>query len=365
VSTEVALNRRSVLAERYRRLGFAAPVTNRANYATLLSALQPVAPVANTRPGDPPRLLHRTAFAEGNDATEADRLRGQRELVKGRFLGGTIGYVLARDLELYATAFRRPISALDATQQLLLGVLKSLGPRTPRQLKAETGLLNREIMPTLHRLQEAFVVFEDQTSDDWGRDWCKFAAAWPDIDIGRLGWEAAAEEVVLRFLHAHVFATDEQLRNWSGFPGRTTNALIAQLANRQALIPATVEGLGSGWAAAEDYDTLGRGHLPKVEDPRGVLIIHRGDFLARSHASELKRRYGTDEVLQYLLIDGLFQGAAIGHWRIGPHDVDDITIDLPAAEKQARRDEIIEAVEWWYAPRQGHVLHYDGAELRR
>jgi hypothetical protein len=37
-----------------------------------------------------------------------------------------------------------------------------MGGLTPQQIKEETGLLNQEIMPALHRLQEAFVVYEDR-----------------------------------------------------------------------------------------------------------------------------------------------------------------------------------------------------------
>jgi hypothetical protein len=48
--------------------------------------------------------VHRTHF---DDGVLAERLRGQRELVKGRFFGGLVAYVLAEDPELYATAFRK------------------------------------------------------------------------------------------------------------------------------------------------------------------------------------------------------------------------------------------------------------------
>ena len=48
------------------------------------------------------------------------------------------------------------------------------------------------------------------------------------------------------------------------------------------------------------------------------------------------------EPLQYLLIDGEFHGASIGHFRNGPYDLNDIVCDLPYAE--SRKDEIVEAV---------------------
>lgn len=48
------------------------------------------------------------------------------------------------------------------------------------------------------------------------------------------------------------------------------------------------------------------------------------------------------EPLQYLLIDGEFRAACVGHFRNGPYDLNDIVCDLPDAE--ARRDEILQAV---------------------
>ena len=99
------------------------------------------------------------------------------------------------------------------------------------------------------------------------------------------------------------------------------------------------------------------------EIPPSVLMLHRADFLVRSHASELKRRFGDHEVLQYLLIDGVFQGAVLGHWRIGPHDVDDIIVELPAAQRADRRDEVLDIVAQWYHPPHSHILKYAGEEV--
>jgi len=94
-----------------------------------------------------------------------------------------------------------------------------------------------------------------------------------------------------------------------------------------------------------------------------VFMLHRSDILTKSHVSELKRQYSGQEVLQYLLIDGTFQGAVLGHWRIGPHDVDDIVVELPASERIDRQKEIINAVSWQYRPSYSHILRYDGKEI--
>ena len=98
-------------------------------YLYLFESLQPVPPLHNARPGAPPRLVHRTAF---DDSAVADALRPPRTIVKGRFLGGRVGYVLARDLELYANAFRRPLVGPTPVQRTVFDALATQGPLTPR-----------------------------------------------------------------------------------------------------------------------------------------------------------------------------------------------------------------------------------------
>lgn len=80
------------------------------------------------------------------------------------------------------------------------------------------------------------------------------------------------------------------------------------------------------------------------------MVRHRNDFIYKAHehvlkemAKELTKGLEYDhEPLQYLLIDGEFHGASIGHFRNGPYDLNDIVCDLPNAE--SRKDEIVEAV---------------------
>ena len=96
-----------------------------------------------------------------------------------------------------------------------------------------------------------------------------------------------------------------------------------------------------------------------------VFMLHRSDILVRSQASELKRRSGYHEVLQYLLVDGQFRGAVLGHWRIGPYDVENIILELPAGEREARQEEVLQAVRWGYRPPNNDILRHDGKLLGR
>ena len=348
------INRETILSERLRRQKLIEPLKTHTGYVELFELLQPVYPIFNTCPGDPPRLVHRTLY---NDSSLTNRMRARRIIVKGRFLGGTIGYVLTKDLELYANAFRRPLSGFSKTQQTVFDVVKYVGPITARQIKEETGLLNKKIMPALHQLQKAFLVYEDQVDDDWERGWYEFAAEWPEIGLKQEGWEAAAVQVSLRFLGGHVFATFEQLRDWSRFPSRPLAALVSEMEKNNTLVPLAVKELGEGWICAQDIS------LTSCKASPSVFMLHKADILARSHASELKRRFGGREVLQYLLIDGAFQGAVLGHWRIGPHDVENVVVELPASERANRREEILNAVAWGYRAPHSRILKYDGKEL--
>jgi hypothetical protein len=344
----------AILAERLRRQRLAAPLEHVDGYIALFQLLQPVSTIAYTRPGDPPRLVYRTRFDDGRLAR---RLRSERGIVKGRFLGGGIGYVLAKDLDTYANAFQRPMTGLTYTQEIVLNAVQGAGPLTPRQLKEETGLLNKQIMPALHRLQKAFLVYEDQVDDDWERSWYDFEAEWSQVELSEERRSSAVMQVLLRFLQGHVFATFEQIKDWSQLTTRLLKQLVPEMEKTRLIVPQHVEGLGTGWLRASDAA------LPEKAVRPAVFALHRGDILVRSHARELKRRFGGLEVLQYLLIDGQFQGAVVGHWRIGPYDIDDIVVTLHAQERVTRRAEILDAVAQWYRPPRHHILSYDGGPL--
>lgn len=347
-------SKEAILAERLRRQRLLEPVQTVDEYAALCRLLQPVTPAADTRPGDPPVLVHRAAF---DDREVTSGWRADRRIVKGRFLRGTIGYVFSDELELYANAFQRPLGKLNPRQELLYETLLHAGPLTPRQIKEETGLLNKEIMPILHRLQHAFLVYEDQLDTDWERAWYVFSQEWPDLAVEPDRWEGAGREVLGRLIHAHVFITAEHIKDWSGWAVKDIKRLLQLMEAKGDIVSCTVDGLGEGWTGTEDTS------LDLLAPSPTVFMLHRSDPLVRAVMSELKRRFAGLEVLQYLLIDGDLRGAVCGHWRIGPHDVDDIVVDLPPEECAARREEIIRAVTWGYQPPFSRIRRYAGEEI--
>ena len=274
------MDKATVLAWRLARQGLAEPLGGEEEYVELVRALQPVAPVAMSMPGSPPRLLHRTTFDDGE---LADGMRERRELVKGRFWSGNIGYVLAADLDLYGTAFQKKLEQFNAVQEQVYQAMWSAGPLTLRQLKEETGLLNKQIMPALHRLQQAFLVYEAQEDSSWERSWSLLEAEWPDVDLERISWKEAAGQVLARFLRSQVFATLAQFREWSQFAVRKLRQVLEGMERAGCIVPCEIEGLGEGWILPADRD------LEQRRPQRVVHMLHRADPLVRSHIRNLSR----------------------------------------------------------------------------
>lgn len=357
------MDKATIIAERMRRQRLSDPLNDQKKYKELFKLLQPVSPAFFSYPGSPPKLVHRTTFDDGN---VTDGMRAERIIVKGRFLGGTIGYVLAEDLNIYANAFCRPLPLMNEIQQTVFDAIRRSENLTPRQIKEETGLLIKQIAPALHRLQEAFLVYEDQVDSDWERNWYELSVELPEVKIENDKWKENAIKVLSNFFQGQVFATLEQLRDWSQFSIKSLKDALQDMETDGVIASKTIEGLGEGFVLMSDLSLIKMGiaHPTNINEVSpSVFMLHKSDILARSYVSELKRRFGDYEVLQYLLIDGVFQGAVIGHWRIGPHDVDDIIVELSTSERINRRKEIIDAVSWQYKSPFSRILRYAGEEI--
>jgi hypothetical protein len=164
--------------------------------------------------------------------------------------------------------------------------------------------------------------------------------------------------VLIRFLEGHVFATFEQIRDWSRLPKRRLETVLAALEGGGSVVVAKLPALGEGWARASDAE------LPSHPARSTVFMLHKGDPLVRSHASELRRKFGDHEVLEYLMIDGRLVGAVLGHWRFAPYDVEDIVLELPMKERGRVRQAVLDAVSAVYQPPRHHIRKYAGKGLR-
>lgn len=349
----------NIVAERMSRQGLTKPLNDWKNeeaYIALFRNLQPVAPVHFTRPGDPPKLVHRTRY---DDRSMASVLREKHRIIKGRFQGSRVAYVLEEDLKLYATAFRKVPSRFSEIHEEVMRAVKESGGLSKDQLKEQLSYPSGEISKALQDLQAAFLLYEEQTDTDWDTGWLDFAEEWFQVPVDAESQMEALTEVLYRFIEPMVFATERQIKNWSGIPTKTIKNMIDRLVDGGRLLRIEVDGLGNGLMTSKDALS------PKSElsIPRCTFMLDKSDYLVRADMAELKAKYKGLEVLQYLFIDGAFQGAVLGHWGFGPYNIDDIVLDLDEKESLDRQEEIVEAVRAFYSSEHHTILRYNGRVL--
>lgn len=289
--------------------------------------------------GEPPTLTFRADF----DDIDWNRERQmRRELVKGRFSGGNLGWIIPEDMELFAALYRKPLTNPTLEQEQILGLIETAGPFTIQQLKEETGMLVKQITPVLHRLQEAFLIYEDQYDGEWDRGWYRFAEMFPEADFNRYSRQEALKIVLQRFAYRMVWFDTAMAKSFYKLPEKEIRLAVSELAAEGRLT-----ALDGGYLLKSDAELLLH-YEPK--ELHFVHALHRNDILYKAQEHMLKEfaKKLTEgllydhEPLQYLLIDGEFHGACVGHFRNGPYDLNDIVCDLEDAEE--RRQEIIEAV---------------------
>ncbi len=350
------MNKEKIICERLKRQGLVNPLMDSRDmeaYKQLFRLLQPVAPVFNSRPGDPPQLVHRTVF---DDSMLAENLRKKHKLVKGRFQGGRIGYVLEEDLSLYGTIFRKPIKKVSPIHEEVLSLIQSSGGISKDQLKEELPFKAKDITATLKRLQEAFLVYESQVDTDWNTGWFDFKMEWQEIELQQ-NMVNAISEMLLRFFDAIIFASLDQIKSWSELKLKTIQSAIDLLIERDEIVKMEISDLGEGFMRKKDLYLNDEAIIPSV------FMLDKSDFLVRVYLNELKQLFSGKEVLQYLLIDGEFKGAVLGHWRIGPHDIEDIELHLVQDEAEKRKKEITAAIREIYSIDTTAILRFNGEAL--
>lgn len=308
-------------------------------YPVLYRDLQPGQNVYWNGFGDPPSLTFRADFSD--IAYNRDR-QEERELIKGRFAGGNLGWIVPEDMELFAGLFRKELTKPTAAQLQILELIEREGPLNIQQIKEETGLLVKQITPVLHRLQEAFLIYEDQYNGEWDRGWYRFGEMFPECDVERYTRVDALNVILQRFAYRTVWFDTAMAKSFYRLPEKDIKKAVLDLVNDGTFIKSD-----GGYLLKTDAEFL-ETYVPK--ELHFVCAMHRNDFLVKSLEHELKETFAPlyenlpydHDPLQYLLIDGEFHGASVGHFRNGPYDLNDIVCDLPEADE--RRDEIVEAV---------------------
>ena len=319
-------------------------------YEELLRGFSPLRTVYWTCPGSPPCLPHRADF---DDAAHCQSLRAVRRLIKGRFFDSSVAYILADELPLFAGAYRNT-SPVTFGEGQILELLDREGPMNIGLMKQMTGLLSKQITPLLHKLQEKFLVFEDQADSEWDRAWYPFAAEFPDVDLTRYTKGEAIQELVMRMAWYHVAVTPQMVRDFYRFSLKEAQIALNALEAEGRLIQTDGQ-----WVRAEDLPRLEREETP----PRCVFALNRNDPLVKANESELKKRFprGESDVLYYLLVDGEFLGTVRGRFRNGPFELEDV--ELPAETAKSRRQEVLLAVRAVADPAVSPLKRYLGKAL--
>ena len=331
------MDQRKIISLRMERQGFVGKISER-EYDELYRDLQPGMNVYWNGFGQPPVMSFRADF----DDIEYNRQRQlMRSLVKGRFAGGNLGWIVPEDWELFAALYRKPLAEMTDDQRLIYEMIVQQGPSNIQCMKEETGLLVKHITPALHRLQEAFLLYEDQYDGEWDRGWYRFEEMFPEVNLTRFTRCEALRTVLMRFARRMVWFTAEMAKSFYRLPVKDVKAALAELLQDGELME-----WSGGYIRAEDESVLSE-YEPR--DMRFVCAVHRNDCLYRAMEPELKAKFlpmaenlpYDHELLQFLLIDGEFRGAVVGHFRNGPYDLNDVVGDLP----EERMGEIIEAIQ--------------------
>ncbi len=303
--------------------------------------------------GDPPSLTFRASF---NDIEYNRNRQFERILIKGRFGGGNIGWIEQNELELFSGLYKKPIEKPDKNQLLLLDLIENEGPMTIAVMKEMTGMLVRDITPVLHRLQEAFLIYEDQYDGGWDRGWYMFSEMFSDVDLNKYSRIESLKTVLVRYAERFVYFNSKMAKSFYRLPERDINAAIKALLADEIIIE-----YSEGYILKKSEKILNEdaGIIKKK-----VYVMHRNDVLVKSNEYWLKEKYNRNglDILQYILLDGKFCGAVLGHFKNGPYVIEDISLSLPYDEIIARKEEIIEAVYCVNDRNRSKIKLYNGME---
>lgn len=329
----IIISKHQFLSLRFERQFFLHPA-DKVNYDALFRDVSPVNTIGWCEPGRPPTM---PPHADFDDDEYNFTLRADRKIVKGHF-GGRVGYVAADDLPLFSCLYRRPIERLSPAQHELFEIIRTEGPLNIGSIKEITGLQVKNITPVLRRLQEAFLLFEDQADNEGDRAWYIFEEEFPGIDLEAYSKQNALTVLLPHFARRAVFFTTETAKCFYAQPLKDIQAALDTLMLAGTLAVSSLDGM-CGYILSEDAAPLTADTLSPV--PSSVIAVQRNDFIARCAGYVTGSGW---ETLYYLLIDGDIRGAVCGRFRFGPHDIEDIKLDLPADECAKRKNEILDAV---------------------
>lgn len=326
-------------------------------YYELLKYMAPVSTTYWIDPGSAPELQNRAAF---DDLAFNDELRHERRLVKGRYRGGGVGYVLREDQELCAAAYMKPQDEMSLDEAMMLEFLQKEGPHSVAQIKKKTGLLVKHITPLLHKLASRFLVAEDQFENGWSTLWYPFERLYPDQDVRKYTKEQAIAELLRRQAYMFGKVTNDSARSLYGFTVKDIKLGANYLLDERVFVEER-DADGDCLVLADDLDRL----KTPTENPHCVIIFNRSDPLVRANEAFLKGRYtlSGSEVMYYVNVDGVFCGAVMGKFNFTGNEHRDLILELPYEEAQERREEILGALYKIINPLTSPLLGFMGEEI--
>lgn len=345
-----------VIALRMKRQCLVTP-SGESTYNSLFNLMSPVSTTYWCEPGNPPTLPLHVDF---DDFVYNSERRSRRDILKGRFGGGSIAYVTKEDLEVFACLYKKEISRLSSRQFELLDLLEHEGPMNIGLMKEITGMLVKDITPVLHKLQEAFLIYEDQVDNEGDRGWYLFESEFPEVDLNKYSKTQALQLVIPRFAYLCVFFDEVMLKSYYKLPQKLLKESLSSLIDGGIVRAVTLEGK-NGYMLKVDYNNLFdetiENNIPSV------LLLQRNDFFVKSQVEELKVRFTSQwDTLYYLLIEGIIQGAVMGRFKFGPHVIEDIVLNLSEVDKECRKNEIVEAIQAIFNPINSPIKRYDGKD---
>jgi len=319
------MNKNAALLLRMKRQGFISPLTG-TEYDELFRGLSPVMCEYWSRPGDPPRLFQRSAE---DDFNYNDMRRSERRILKGRFQGGNIAYIERSNLQMFACLYKKNVS-LSVEALEILELLKNEGPLSPKQIRELTGY-GKLVPAALQKLQESFLVFEDQVDCEWDRGFYAFVNEFPDVNLDLENSAEILLKLLPRFWKYIVFATEENVKSFYKLPAKDIKKAVETLIESGVLIQ-----VEDTIVLADDLPLFNG----EEQIPRSIFALHRNDFLVKAHEHALKSEYAHEKhkVIYYLLIDGEISGAVLGRFSNIENELEEAVFDN--AEDQGRIEEV-------------------------
>jgi len=325
------------------------------DYEQLFRYMSPVPTLFWTTPGEPPVIPYRTAE---DDRSLNQFNRARRTIIKGRFRGGSVGYIYADELPLFMAAYKKDIKRFNENDELVLQTLRSEGAMSIEIMKEITGLLSKQIAASLQKMQKSFIVFEDQVDNEWDRAWYILEDEFFDRDLNRFSREEAMEEVIRRFAFLNVFFDESMVKSFTRFTVKDIKKTLMGMLEKGMLKEAEAAGC-QGYILSEDEENISR---CSGEIPDKTYILDLNDYLVRSNEAELKKRFNPSpyKTLHYILKQGEFIGIVAGRFCFGPNELENVILDQPFIDKGQSRKDIIQAIEKVYNPEETSLRRYCG-----